>query len=107
MEAVATAKRLVRPQLQEAKLTKAASVNIRVDAQQLALIDHAAKALRTNRSAFMIETAVQKAEMVLLDKCLFSVDDDTYDQFMTRLDAPPAANPKLHALLNSKAPWEK
>ena len=55
----------------------------------------------------MLETAVHKAEAVLLDKRLFWVDDDTYDRFMTRLDAPPAANPELRALLNSKALWEK
>ena len=82
-------------------------MNIPVDAQQLVLIDQAAAVLGMNRSAFMLETAMHKAEAVLLDKRLFSVNDDTYDRFMARLDAPPADNPKLCALLNSKASWEK
>ncbi len=97
MAVIATADRPARQR--EARLAKATSVNIRIDAEQLAPIDHAAVALGTNRSAFMLETAVHKAEAVLLDKRLFSVDDDIYDRFMARLDAPPAANPKLHALL--------
>ena len=53
----------------------------------------------------MLETAVQAAEAVLLDKRLFTVDDATYQRFVDRLDAPPAANPRLHALLHSKTPW--
>lgn len=35
-----------------------------------------------------------------------TVDDATYQRFVDRLDAPPAANPRLHALLHRKAPWE-
>ena len=105
MAATTTAEHLAQPS--GARLTKRTSVNIRVDAEQLALIDQAAEALGTNRSAFMLETAVHKAEAVLLDKRLFSVDDDTYDRFMARLDAPPADNPQLRALFSRKAPWER
>lgn len=87
------------------KLAKSTQVNIRIEPGQLATIDAAAEALGRNRTAFMLETAVQAAEAVLLDKRLFTVDDATYQRFVDRLDAPPAANPRLHALLHSKAPW--
>ena len=88
-----------------AKLAKSTQVNIRVEPGQLATIDAAAAALGRNRTAFMLETAVQAAEAVMLDKRLFTVDDAVYQRFIDRLDAPPAGNPKLHALLHHKAPW--
>ncbi len=88
-----------------AKLAKSTQVNIRVEPGQLATIDAAAEALGRNRTAFMLETAVQAAEEILLDKRLFTVDDATYQRFVDRLDAPPTANPRLHALLHSKTPW--
>ncbi len=87
--------------------SRSTQVNIRVEPGQLALIDYAAETLGKNRSAFMLDTAISTAESVLLDKRLFAVDDETYDRFMVRLDAPPAPNPKLRALLRDKAPWEK
>jgi uncharacterized protein (DUF1778 family) len=93
-------------QVRAVRLAKSTQVNIRVEPGQLATIDAAAQVLGRNRTAFMLETAVQAAEAVLLDKRLFTVDDATYQRFVDRLDAPPAANPRLHALLHSKAPWE-
>lgn len=90
-----------------ARLAKSTQVNIRIEPGQLATIDAAAEALGRNRTAFMLETAVQAAEEILLDKRLFTVDDATYQRFVDRLDAPPGANPRLHALLHSKAPWER
>ena len=92
-------------QARTARLAKSTQVNIRIEPGQLATIDAAAEALGRNRTAFMLETAVQAAEAVLLDKRLFTVDDATYQRFVDRLDAPPAANPRLHAMLHSKAPW--
>ena len=92
-------------QRRAAKLAKSTQVNIRIEPSQLATIDAAAESLGQNRTAFMLETAVQAAEAVLLDKRLFAVDDATYQRFVDRLDAPPVANPKLHALLHSTVPW--
>ena len=89
-----------------ARPAKSTQVSIRVDPGQLATIDAAAATLERNRTAFMLEAAVRAAEDVLLDKRLFAVDDETYRRFIERLDAPPAANSKLHALLHSKAPLE-
>lgn len=89
-----------------AKPAKSTQVSIRVEPGQLAAIDAAAAALGRNRTAFMLDTAVRAAEEVLLDKRLFAVDEETYRRFVARLDAPPVANPRLHALLHAKAPWE-
>ncbi len=103
--AVCEMERTVQARL--ARPAKSTQVNIRIEPGQLAKIDAASEALGRNRTAFMLETAVQAAEAVLLDKRLFTVDDETYQRFVDRLDAPPAANPKLRALLHSKAPWER
>lgn len=89
------------------KPAKSTQVNLRVEPAQLATIDAAAETLGRNRTAFILETAMQAAETVLLDKRLFAVDDETYGRFVARLDAPPAANPRLRALLRRVAPWEK
>lgn len=89
------------------KSAKSTQVNIRVELGQLTTIDAAAEALGRSRTAFMLETSMRAAEDVLLDKRLFSVDEDTYRHFVERLDAPSVPNPKLHALLHSKAPWER
>ncbi len=82
-------------------------INIRAQQRQVALIDRAAEELGQTRSAFMLERAVQAAEAVVLDKCLFSVDDATYERFQARLDAPVELNARLLALLSHKAPWDK
>lgn len=92
-------------QARGARPAKSTQVNIRVEPGQLATIDAAAVALGRNRTAFMLETAVQAAEAVLLDKRLFTVDDATYQRFVDRLDAPATANARLHALLHNKVPW--
>ena len=86
--------------------TREVKISMRAQKRQLDVIDHAAEVLGKNRTSFMLETAVREAEMVLLDKRLFVVDDATYDRFMERLDASPARNPKLRALLKRQAPWE-
>jgi len=44
---------------------------------------------------------------VTLDRRLFLLDEDQWDTLESILDAPPKALPKLAALLNKKAPWNK
>ncbi|MDJ0800445.1 MAG: DUF1778 domain-containing protein [Calothrix sp. MO_167.B12] len=82
------------------------TINIRAQQAQRDLIDQAAEALGKNRSDFMLETACREAETVLLDRRLFILDEDKFQQFMELLDTPPRDNPHLRSLLNTKAPWE-
>jgi uncharacterized protein (DUF1778 family) len=55
----------------------------------------------------MLETACREAETVLLDRRYFALSEDAFQSFADMLDNPPAANPKLRRLLQSKAPWER
>ena len=82
------------------------TINIRAHQAQRDLIDRAAEALGKNRSDFMLESACREAEVVLLDRRLFILDDEKFQQFVALLDAPPSTNANLRQLLVSKAPWE-
>lgn len=81
-------------------------INLRVTPQDRRLIDRAATATGKNRSEFMLEAARQAAEEALLDKVLFRVDAKTYAAVIAHLDEPPAANPALRKLMQTRAPWE-
>lgn len=81
-------------------------INLRITPEDRRLIDRAAASTGKNRSEFMLEAARQAAEEALLDKLLFRVDAETFDQLQTELQEPPAANDRLRKLMQAKAPWE-
>ncbi len=83
------------------------TINLRASQKQKALIDRAAEALGRSRSDFMLETACREAEAVLLDSRYFGLSRETFKRFTAMLDKPPAANPKLRRLLQTRAPWDK
>lgn len=83
------------------------TINLRASHGQKALIDRAAEALGRSRSDFMLETACREAETVLLDRRYFSLSADAFKRFRAMLDKPPASNPKLRRLLQTKAPWAR
>lgn len=85
---------------------KQPQLNLRIGEAQLRLIDEAAAALHKNRTEFLLEISLAIAEDVLLDRRLFSLDDDAHARFIACLDAPVADNPRLRALLHRQAPWE-
>jgi uncharacterized protein (DUF1778 family) len=79
-------------------------INIRAKRTQRDLIDQAAELLGKTRSDFMLETACREAVDVLLDQRVFTLDAAAFAKFQALLDAPPADNPKLRALMATKAP---
>jgi uncharacterized protein (DUF1778 family) len=82
------------------------TINLRASQKQKLLIDRAAELLGRTRSDFMLETACREAETVLLDGRYFGLSPDAFRRFTAMLDKPPASNPKLRRLLQTKAPWE-
>jgi uncharacterized protein (DUF1778 family) len=94
-----------RPSLKSAVAARD-TLNIRIKAEDRGLIDRAAQALGKTRTDFMLEAARRAAEDALLDRTLFSVNPEAYDQFLTRLDAPPQPNDRLRRTLAAKAPWD-
>jgi uncharacterized protein (DUF1778 family) len=86
--------------------TRDETINLRASQGQKALIDRAAAALGRKRTDFMLESACKEAEAVLLDRRYFSLSAEDFKRFMTMLDKPPADNPNLRRLLETRAPWE-
>jgi uncharacterized protein (DUF1778 family) len=86
--------------------TRDATVNIRVTQVQCDLMDAAAAAQGRSRSEFILEVAVQKAQDVILDRTVFYVDEQTFNDFLDLLDQPPVYSDRLNKLLNTKASWE-
>jgi uncharacterized protein (DUF1778 family) len=86
--------------------TRDVTINIRAKQTQRDLIDHAAAVQGKSRSEFMLESAYQKAQDVLLDQRFFALDESKFKQFMAVLDASPVQNEKLHTLLATEAPWD-
>jgi uncharacterized protein (DUF1778 family) len=82
-----------------------AAINLRALPQQRDLIDRAAQLLGKNRSDFMLEAACDKAQAVLLDQVLFSLDEARFREFTALLDAPATPNDGLQRLMTVKAPW--
>ena len=91
----------------EPSTNEAVTLNIRAKARQRDLIDQAATRLGRSRSEFMLEASCQKAEDVLLDQTLFTVNAGTYAKFQELLERPLPPTDKLRRLLTTKAPWEK
>jgi len=86
--------------------TRDVTINIRAQPNQRDLIDRAAQLQGKSRSEFMLESAYQKAQDVLLDRCFFGLDELKFKQFLALLDATPTPNQKLNALLKTKSPWD-
>lgn len=82
-------------------------INVRIPAEQKAIIDNAAQLLGKSRTAFILELAVRHAEDILAEKTHFQLSPEQWDAFTTLLDAPVHPNPVLDRLLSTPAPWDK
>ncbi len=86
-------------------MSQSVAINMKADPRVRSLIDRAAKLAHKNRTEFVLEAAVQRAEEVIVDQALISVDAERYQKFLDALDAAPVSNPRLQRVLNSKTPW--
>ena len=87
--------------------TASTVINLRTPPAQRELIDRAARLQGKSRTEFMLEAAREKAEQVLLDQTLFTVDAKQFKAFIALMDAPLSGNAGLKRLLARRAPWEK
>ncbi len=69
------------------------------------LIDKAAKLLNISRTDFMLSTATQYAEEVLLERREHVVTDSTFERFAQLMQEPFTANKKLTNALGKTKPW--
>lgn len=81
-------------------------LNLRAKAHQRELIDTAAEILHKSRTDFILETACQAAENVILDRRLFNLSEEQYAEFIDMLDAPVTDDPVIDKLLARKPQWD-
>jgi len=83
-----------------------AKLMMRLPLQTKALIETAAQTVGKTVSAFVIESARERATDVLLDQIVFHMSATEAEAFVQVLDHPPAPTERLKALMRSTAPWE-
>ena len=75
-----------------AALPEASEVNIHLRARSgdRDLIDRAASIAGTNRSQFMLASALREATNVLLDQTMIRLDEDEFQRVLEWMEAPPS-----------------
>ena len=98
---------LERPTRSTPRVERDAKIHIRAPKQTKELIETAASIVGKTLSEFTLESARKNAIDVLLDQRLFVLEPDQYDAFVTALDNPPPAGPKLKALMKRRPLWQR
>jgi uncharacterized protein (DUF1778 family) len=89
------------------KPLKAASLSIRVDDATCRFIDRGAEIAGQSRSEFMIASARQRTEELLLSRRVFVLSPTEWDAFNVALETPAPPNDALKALLSRRPAWQK
>lgn len=64
------------------------NIHLRAKAHDRLLIDQAAELVGSNRSQFMMASALKEAKNVILDQSSYHVDNRTFQKVLDLLDAP-------------------
>ncbi len=86
--------------------TNTVRIQLKAPTMKRDLIDKAAKLLNISRTDFMLSTATQYAEEVLLDRREHSVTRSTFELFSQLMQEPFMANEKLTKALSKDKPWK-
>ena len=90
-----------------ATATRSARLGLRATPQQEAVLRRAAEVSHKSMTDFILDTACQAAEQVLLDQRLFLVEDSQAQALLDLLDRPEQDNAGLRELFSRRAPWTK
>ena len=82
------------------------TLNLRIKPEERGLIDRAATITGKTRTDFVLEAARRAAEEALLDRTVFTVNQEAYAAFLARLDEPPKPNDRLRQTMQTVPPWE-
>ena len=82
------------------------NLNLRIEPENLNLIDLAAQVTGKNRTDFILEAVQNAAEQALLERTMFLVSPEAYSEFIALLDAPAQPNKKLLKTMQTPAPWD-
>lgn len=81
-------------------------LNMRVESRKRNLIDMAVAEVGGDRTSFVIDAALRKAEEVLLDRRLFFLDAESFDVFEQAVNSTAGDNKCITELKNSRSPWD-
>jgi uncharacterized protein (DUF1778 family) len=79
-------------------MAKTRRVDLRLDEDEDQLIRQAADIAGMTMSHFMLASAREKAEGILVERALHLLDADAWDRFVARLDEPAVFKPELARL---------
>lgn len=86
--------------------TKTSRLGFRASEPQAKIIRMASNISHKSLTDFIMDSAYQAAEKVILDQRLFMVSEETFDRFSQILDRPEKENQGLKDLFSSSAPWD-
>jgi uncharacterized protein (DUF1778 family) len=89
------------------KTFRAARLGFRITSYQEALIRKAAEISGKNMTQFVLNSACEAAESILMDQRIFFANDEMYRSFQEALERPVQLKPHLQNLFRTPAPWEK
>lgn len=78
------------------------NIHLRAKAHDRLLIDQAAELLGSNRSQFMMASALKEAKSVILDQTSIYVDNKTFQKVLDWLDTP-ATQEQIEGMKRLKA----
>jgi uncharacterized protein (DUF1778 family) len=81
-------------------------VDLRMTPSAKQTLQHAAAMSNKTLTEFLLDSGLHAAYETLADRRVFVLDDLRWAEFVAVLDAPPAENPRLRALLARKPAWE-
>ena len=90
-----------------ASVTWEKTINLRATPAQKVLIERAAEAMGTTRTAFVLDATLQRAEAVLADRARFVLSDAQAKRFEQALDAPLPNPEALRRLLARQPRWSR
>lgn len=73
-------------------------IELRADSEAKSLLERAAFLQHKTLSAYLLDTALQKARTDLRESEIFSLSKNDRDKFFSALDSPPAPNDALKNL---------
>ena len=84
------------------------NIHLRARTQDRMLIDQAAELVGSNRSQFMMASALKEAKNILLDQSTIYADAKTFQKIMDWMDTPatPTEAAGMKRILQAKMPWQ-
>lgn len=86
-------------------MSQSETMSLRMSPEQREVIASAADACGMSRTAFIVESAVGRAQDVLLDRTRLVLDQGQWDAFIKVLDGPVDAS-AMRRTLDTPPPWK-